>query len=114
MRHADRPEPDLVWSANPPFRFDNVRYLDTGYGKTPEQMLEWNPRQFYFYDGLAAAEAAERWVGTILWPTEDQPPTPLEPRGLGILTILDSRIGSAGGEPAVVWMRFEVRLSVEP
>ena len=115
LNQADRPEPDLVWPANPPYRFDNVRYLDTSYGKSPEQTLQWNPRRFAFYDDPAAAEAATRWIeAVVLWPTGQEPPPRPDPEGIGVLNILDSRIGEVGGQPAVTWMRFEVRLTVEP
>jgi hypothetical protein len=115
LRSAVDPERDLVWPANPPYRFDNVRYLDTSYGKTPEQTLQWNPRVFHFYDDPAAAEAAERWVeAVVLHPTDDEPPPRPEPTGVGVLNILDSRIGDVGGRPAVIWMRFEARLTREP
>ena len=115
VNKAERPEPDLVWPGNPPYRFDNVRYLDTSYGKTPEQMLAWNPRRFSFYDDPQAAEAKVRWIeGAVLWPAADEPPPAPDPRGMGVLNILDSRIDVVGEERAVTWMRFEVRLSVEP
>lgn len=113
VRRPDRPEVDLVWPANPPYRSDNVRYLDTSYGKTPEQMLEWNPRQFLFYSDPGTAEAGAEWVRAKLWQSGNSPDLP-EARGIGVLTILDSRIGLVGGVPAVVWLRFEARLTVEP
>jgi hypothetical protein len=116
MRVAgEDPERDLVWPANPPYRFDNVRYLETSYGKTPEQMLQWNPRRFSFYDDPAAAEAAERWIeAVVLWPTGEEPPMRPDPKGVGVFNILESRIGEVDGHPAVTWLRFEVRLAVEP
>jgi hypothetical protein len=115
MRAAADPERDLVWPANPPYRFDNVRYLETSYGKKPERMLAWNPRRFSFYDDPAAAEAAERWIeAVVLWPTEEEPPARPDPKGVGVFNILESRIGEVGGGPAVTWMRFEVRFAVEP
>jgi hypothetical protein len=115
LRKAGQPEPDLVWPANPPYRFDNVRYLDTGYGKTAEQMLQWNPRLFQFYDDPAAAEAAIRWIeAMVLHPSGEEPPARPDPRGVGVLNILESRVESIGDAPAVTWMRFEVRLTVEP
>jgi hypothetical protein len=91
-----------------------VRYLDTSYGKTPEQVLAWNPRRFQFYDEPAAAEAATRWVEAVLWPTGHEPPARPDPRGVAVFNILDSRIGTVGDEPGIAWMRFEVRLTVEP
>lgn len=114
VRRPDRPEVDLVWPANPPYRSDNVRYLDTSYGKTPEQMLEWNPREFLFYSDPDTAEAAATWVRAKLWPSSDKSPARPEARGMGVLTILDSRVGLVGGVRAVVWLRFEARLTVEP
>lgn len=115
VRKADRPEADLVWPANPPYRFDNMRYLDTGYGKSVEQMLEWNPRRFQFYDDPAAAETAIRWIeAMVLHPAGGQPPPRPEPRGVAVLNILDSRIGKIGDGPALTWMRFEARFTVEP
>ncbi len=114
MRHSERPEIDLVWPANPPYRFDNVRYLDTSYGKTPEQTLDWNPREFLFYPDHETAEAAERWVRGKLWQGNEQSPVRPEARGMGVLTILDSRIGLVKGVRAVAWLRFEARLSAEP
>ncbi|HXV24049.1 MAG TPA: hypothetical protein VED46_07310 [Alphaproteobacteria bacterium] len=113
MWHSARPETDLVWPANPPYRFDNVRYLDTGYGKTPEQLLAWNPREFLFYPEADTADAAADWVRGKQWQGGEQSPERPEARGTGVLTILDSRIGLVGGVPAVVWLRFEARLSVE-
>jgi hypothetical protein len=115
VRKADQAKPDLVWPANPPYRFDNVRYLDTGYGKTPEQMLEWNPRRFQFYDDPANAEAATRWIeAVVLWPTGQEPPSRPDPAGVGVFNILESRVGLIGEQRAVTWMRFEARLTVEP
>lgn len=116
MQDSARPEIDLVWPANPPYRSDNVRYLDLSYGKTPEYTLEWNPREFLFYPDPDRAEAAAEWVRAKLWRYwvyENAPKRP-EARGTGVLTILDSRIGLVGGQRAVAWLRFEVRLSVEP
>lgn len=116
MRHSARPEIDLVWPANPPWRSDNVRYLDTSYGKTPEYTLEWNPREFLFYPDAETAEAAAEWVRAKLWRTWVYENAPKRPgaRGTGVLTILDSRIGLVKGVRAVAWLRFEVRLAVEP
>lgn len=115
LRKGELTEPDLIWPANPPYRFDNVRYLDTGFGKSPEQTLQWNPRRFAFYDDPAAAEAATRWIeAMVLWPSGAEPPPRPEPKGVGVLNILDGRIGAVGGQPAVAWMRFELRLTVEP
>jgi hypothetical protein len=115
MHKDGQPEPDLVWPANPPYRFDNVRYLDTSYSKTPEQIVAWNPRRFSFYDDPQAAQAKVRWIeGAVLWPAADEPPLAPDPRGIGVLNILDSRIGVVGEERAVMWMRFEIRLTVEP
>lgn len=115
LHKADRPEQDLVWPANPPYRFDNVRYLNTDYGKTPEQMLQWNPRRFFFYDDPAVADTAVKWVeDVVLWPTGQEPPPRPDPRGVGVFNILESRIGVIAGQPAVTWIRFEARFSVEP
>ncbi len=114
MRHSGRPEVDLVWPANPPYRSDNVRYLDTSYGKTPEYTLEWNPREFLFYSDPDTAEAAGTWVRAKLWQSGEGSPKRPDARGRGVLTILDSRIGLVGGVPAVVWLRFEARLAIEP
>jgi hypothetical protein len=115
IRQASSPDPDLVWPANPPYRFDNVRYLDTGYGKSVEQMLQWNPRLFHFYDDPAAAEAAIRWIeAMVLHPTDAATPPRPDPRGVAVLNVLESRVGVIGGGPAVTWLRFEARFSVEP
>jgi hypothetical protein len=115
VNQADRPEPDLVWPANPPYRFDNVRYLDTSYGKSPEQTLQWNPRRFAFYDDAVNAETATRWIeAVVLWPTGEEPPSRPDPKGIGVLNILDSRVGELDGVRAVTWIRFEARLTVEP
>ncbi|MDF2765415.1 MAG: hypothetical protein K0S81_2409 [Rhodospirillales bacterium] len=114
IHKADLPDQDLVWPANPPYRFDNVRYLDTGYGKTPEQMLEWNPRRFSFYDDPAAAERATKRIEVVLWQNGDEPPARPDPKGIAVFNILESRIGRIGEAPAVIWMRFEARFSVEP
>ena len=113
MQHSERPEIDLVWPTNPPYRYDNVRYLDLSYGKTPEYTLEWNPREFLFYPDPDTAETAAEWVRGKLWQDEQAPDRP-EARGRGVLTILDSRIGVVNGERAVAWLRFEVRLTAEP
>jgi hypothetical protein len=115
VRKAGQPEPDLVWPANPPYRFDNVRYLDTSYGKSPEQTLQWNPRRFAFYDDAVNAETATRWIeAVVLWPTGEEPPSRPDPKGIGVLNILDSRVGELDGVRAVTWIRFEARLTVEP
>lgn len=111
---AGAPEADTVWPANEPYRGDNVRYVDTSYGKTPAEMLAWNPREFLFYTDPAAAAAAVEWVKAQLWPGDNAPPDPPAPDGHGELTILDSRIGSVGGEPAVTWMAFRFRLRLAP
>ena len=115
VHKADRPDQDLVWPANPPYRFDNVRYLDTSYGQTPEQMLAWNPRRLSFYDDPAAAERATKWIeAVVLWPNGDEPPARPDPKGIAVFNILESRVGRIGEAPAVIWMRFEARFSVEP
>ena len=112
---ADNAEADLVWPANEPYRGDNVRYVDTSYGKSPAKVLAWNPREFLFYTDPEAAAAAVEWIKAQLWPTDYATPRdPPAPDGHGELDILDAHTGSFAGEPAVTWMQFRFRLWLPP
>lgn len=107
----DNAEADLVWPANEPYRGDNVRYVDTSYGKSPTEMLAWNPRKFLFYTDPAVAAIAVEWIKAQLWPsTGAAPPEPPPADGRGELSILDAHTGVFGGEPAVTWLQFRFRL----
>jgi hypothetical protein len=112
---TDDGETDVVWPANEPYRGDNVRYVATSYGKSPAEVLAWNPRKFLFYTNPAAAAAAVEWIKAQLWPNDyATPPDPPAPDGHGELVILDARTGSFAGEPAVTWMKFRFRLWLPP
>ena len=112
---TDDAETDVVWPANEPYRGDNVRYVATSYGKSPAEMLGWNPRKFLFYTDPAVAAAAVEWIKAQLWPSDKvTPPDRPAPDGHGELEILNARIGTFGGEPAVTWMQFRFRLWLPP
>ncbi|MEN8374805.1 MAG: hypothetical protein ABFS34_05095 [Gemmatimonadota bacterium] len=66
----DAPDDDYSLVATPPYRFSNPRYVDTGYGLTPEAALAWSPREFRFVTNRADYERAQGALGVLLWQGE--------------------------------------------
>jgi hypothetical protein len=59
---------DFVSVATPPYRFDNPRYLDTGYGNTARDAVSRTPREFYFALTCADYKRMAAQVKRMLWP----------------------------------------------
>lgn len=59
---------DFVWVVTPPYRFDNPRYVGTGYGHSAADAVAWTPRGFSFVLDSTAYSTAADAVGKLLWP----------------------------------------------
>jgi hypothetical protein len=124
IRSKENPEHDYVWVATPPYRFSNPRTLDTAYGMSARQAVDWSPRTFAFVLNQEDYEKLNGAVRTLLWPytyTEkerDQAEKVWNElvenhAGQGRLEIVDFRLGSAGREDEVGWiesLKFDVEL----
>jgi hypothetical protein len=115
---------DFVSVATPPYRFDNPRYLDTGYGNTARDAVSRTPREFYFALTCADYKRMAAQVKRMLWP--DSGPVARQdgpssiPTGKGQFKILEHKIGPA---PKTVegrnlgrieWLKFDVEITLPP
>ena len=124
IRSQADPKHDYVWVATPPYRSSNPRYLDTGYGISARQAVDWSPRTFDFVLTEQDYEKLNGAVRILLWPytyTEEEHDEAeklwnemlTNRTGQGRLQIVDFRLGSAGAEDEVGWiesLKFEVEL----
>ncbi len=114
-------EHDYLVVATPPYRFANPRYLDTSYGRSAAQAVEWSVREFRFVTGEEDYRRMSTALGLLLWPgghTEAEieaaeatmATTPTE---AGRLTILTARTTAPTTEHAggvIEYLSFEIEL----
>ena len=124
VRSRQHPDHDYLMVATPPYRFSNPRYLDTSYGKTARQAVEWSPRRFRFVLTEGDYETLHEALEYLLWPgnytrervegAEETWKKILASRTReGQLTMLDSRLGRAGADDEsgrIDWLRFKAEL----
>ena len=119
---------DFLWVVTPPYHFQNVRYLDTGYGMTAQKAVSFSPRDFSFVLNCADYETERRRVELVMYSSNaskeevDEARAKLgsSPLGKGWLWIVDSRItpGHDGGTArelgAIHWIKFKVEIKFPP
>jgi hypothetical protein len=114
------PENELSAVATPPHRFWNPRYIETSYGWTARQAIEYGDREFSFVRFEDYARLNEALV-RLLWPNgaTDAELEPARrtydgmPRYPGRLRILDSTITpTSDGTGRLGRVRFDVELCV--
>jgi hypothetical protein len=106
---------DFVWVVTPPYRSSNPRYLETSYGMSAREAVEWSPREFQFVLNVADCKTEGTRVERVLWPANytDKEVSDAEaklgtsPTAKGTFTILDSRISSK----KIDWVKFEVAIT---
>lgn len=124
VRGRALPEPDneLSWVVTPPYRFWNPRYLDTGYGWSARDAVDYGPREFRFVTTATEYRAAAEAVRALLWPSEIAEADARRTldsvrRATGRLVVLEARVdekaaGPHGGPGRIEWLRFEVEVCV--
>jgi hypothetical protein len=124
-------DPEYSWVVNPPYHFQNIRYLDTSYGIKAEDAVKNTPRNFNFVLDERQYERCSALVEQAYssHPMSDHRSEEELVRegkkasdaldslsiGKGRLKILDSRVDSSGGTDglgAIEWLKFEVELHV--
>ena len=119
---------DFLWVATPTYHFENVRYLDTGYGMTAQKAVSFSPRDFNFVVNCADYETERRRVELVMYSSnaskeeveEARAKLGSSPLGKGWLWIVDSRItpGHDGGTcrelGAIHWIKFKVEIKFPP
>jgi hypothetical protein len=122
---------EYVWVVTPPYRFANVRYLDTSYGTRAEDSVKDSPRDFNFVLDQEQFRRAEDLLNLAAYsrPLNDQRSdaefdqesqnalAALESMsiGKGRLQILDTRVDRSAGQDglgAIEWLKFRVELHV--
>ena len=112
---------DFAWVVTPPFRFQNVLYVDTSYGTTAQEAVRISPRDFNFVLNCDDYNAEYSRVERVLWPStypKEEVDDALAklgttPHGTGRLWIKDSKYtpGEKSTDPAklgaIHWIRFE-------
>jgi len=112
---------EFVWVATPPFRFSNVRYVNTDYAIPAAQAVKYTPREFQFVTSCVDYQAEADRLEFLLWPgahseaeVNEARAKPSAPTGMGKLWILESHISPktiSGRELGEIdWMRFRVEL----
>jgi hypothetical protein len=122
-RELPEPENELSWVVTPPHRFWNPRYLDTGYGWSARDAVDYGPREFRFVTTAADYLVAAQAVRKLLWPTglperalaEARRALESVRRATGRLIIVDARVDEKaasqhGGGGRIEWLRFEVEV----
>jgi len=113
---------DFAWVVTPPFRFQNVLYLDTSYGTTAQEAIRISPRDFNFVLNCDDYKAEYARVERVLWPgtyPKEEVDDALAklgkiPHGTGRFWIKDSKYtpGDKSAIPvklgAIHWIKFEV------
>lgn len=66
---ADSECNDFVWVVTPPYRLQNVRYLDTSYGTSAEEAVHNSPRDFNFVLNCPDFQGERERVNRVLWPS---------------------------------------------
>jgi hypothetical protein len=61
---------DYLLVATPPYRFSNPRYLDTSYGHSASEAVDWTPRTFRFVVDEASFQKMNEAIGVLLWPAD--------------------------------------------
>jgi hypothetical protein len=121
---SDQQCSDYVWVVTPPFRFQNARYLDTGYGITAQEAVRASPREFSFVLNCTDFKTELHRLDVVLWPysylkervDEAMPKLGSSPLGKGRLWIEGYRItpggiSPVGNEPgAIHWIRFKIQV----
>jgi hypothetical protein len=116
----EAPEDELSWSVTPPLRYWNPRYLETSYGWTAQQAVDYGERPFRFVRPADLAAATEA-VRALLWPGEVSADSLKTARarweGLrvfeGVLRVLDARVEpSPDGSGRIAELGFEALLCV--
>lgn len=121
---------EYVWVVNPPYHFQNIRYLDTSYGISAKQAVAYSPRDFNFVvDQQQYEHAAELVEHSAVSHSQSEHKTQQEfekesqdalqkleelPVSKGRLTILQSRVTETGndGLGSIEWISFRVELHV--
>ena len=112
-------EADFVWVATSPYRFDNPRYLGTGYRHSAEEAVAWTPRTINFVVNRTDYSIAEDAVRKLLWPSgisdAELRTTELNlmrlPRANGLLKIKQAKLSEADGAPSrIESLAFEVEV----
>lgn len=122
-RMMPEPENELSWVVSPPYRFWNPRYLDTSYGWSARDAVQFGKREFSFVVTEQEYRVAAAAVRKLLWPAglaegelEDARQTLASVRrATGSLVVLDSRVdervpGPHGGPGRIEWVRFAVEV----
>ncbi|HXJ92274.1 MAG TPA: hypothetical protein VMT20_05275 [Terriglobia bacterium] len=115
---------DFTWVVTPPYRFQNVRYLDTSYATTAQDAVRVSPRDFKFVLNCDDFKVERKRVNLVLWSYTypksevDQALAKLgsSPSGTGRLWIEDYKItpgkrtadGVDLGE--IHWIKFRVEI----
>jgi hypothetical protein len=111
----------------PPYRFQNVRYLDTQYGIRAEEAVRYSPRPFSFVLNGADFETENKRVALAIYPN-NAPKREVDdalaklgtsPLGSGRLWIEDSKITpghTAEDLGTIHWIKFkvEIKFPAEP
>jgi len=111
---------DFVWVATPPYRFDNPRYLGTGYGHSAKEAIAWTPRAFNFVVNRTDYSIAANAVRKLLWPSgiSDAELRTAElnlmrlPKANGLLKIKQAKLSGTNGATAthIESLAFEVEI----
>lgn len=122
---------EYVWVVTPPYRFSNVRYLDTSYGTKAREAVHYSPRDFNFVLNEEQFNRAADLVNLAIFshPLSDQRTKEELIKesedareallalsvSKGRLTILDSRTTEPEGADdfgSIEWLKFKVELQV--
>jgi hypothetical protein len=122
---------EYVWVVNPPYRYGNVRYLDTSYGTSAKKAVADSPRDFNFVLNEQQFKYAADLVEMAIMsrPQSDtrskeeierESDAAIESLfalhvAKGRLAILDSRVAPSVGEGdlgSIAWLKFKVELHV--
>jgi hypothetical protein len=119
-RALPEPENELSSLVTPPYRSWNPRYLDTSYGWSARDAVNYGPREFRFVTPATEYRAAVEAVRALLWPSgiaEADARRTLDSvcRATGRLVILDARVDEKavsqhGGPGRIEWLLFEVEV----
>jgi hypothetical protein len=130
---TDSDNAEYSWVVNPPYRSYNVRYLDTTYGTTAKEAVEYSPRDFNFVLNEQQFKQASDLVEMAIMshPLSDhrsQQELDKEsmdagrtlqalPVAKGRLTIMNSRVADPdptekGDLGSIDWLKFKVELHV--
>ncbi len=121
-------QPDYSRLATPPYSTRNPRYIATGFGKSARAILKDTPRRFCFLADARDYGSARNAVHLLLWPHEGSNAADREKRvsemahrtlsklrlGWGQIEILDGRVGGAGIEERIEWIKFRAKLYFPP